>query len=143
MTSTFTCPSCGRLNRVRDDKLASGPKCGHCSAALDTSGHPIHVSDEGLDALIAKSPVPVLVDFYADWCGPCRMLSPHLQKLAEHHAGKIIVAKVDTQRNQRHAQKLNVQGIPAVFLYKGGEVVDQASGLRPQPFWESMVAPHL
>lgn len=143
MASTFTCPSCGKLNRVRPERLADHPKCGHCQAQLDTSGAPIHVDDAGLDRLIRSSPVPVLVDFYADWCGPCRMLAPHLDALGKAHAGQLIVAKVDTERDQRHAQRLGVQGIPAVYLFKGGNVVGEAAGLRPQAFWEQLVAPHL
>lgn len=143
MPSTFSCPGCGRLNRVRSDKLEDGPKCGHCKAALDTSGRPILVTDAGLDALLRSSPVPVLVDFYADWCGPCRALAPTLKELGAKHAGQLIVAKIDTQRDQRHAQRLGVQGIPALYLFKGGEVVDQATGMRPLGFWEQMVRPHL
>ncbi len=141
--STFACSHCGKLNRVRDDKLDKGPKCGHCGSRLDTSGHAVHVSDDQLDVLLRSSPVPVVVDFYADWCGPCRMLAPTLEQLGERHAGRLIVAKVDTQRYPRHAQRLRVQGIPAVFLFKGGELVDRATGLRPLPFWEQMVAPHV
>ena len=143
MSATFSCPGCAKLNRVRDERLADGPKCGHCGTALDTSGRPIYVGDDGLEALLRSSPVPVLVDFYADWCGPCRMLSPTLKQVGEAHAGELIVAKVDTQRNQRNAQRLGVQGIPAVFLFKNGELVDKASGLRPRGFWEQMVGRHL
>ena len=137
----FRCPSCGRINRVDADR--SGPTCGGCKASLDVSGAPVHLSDDQLSQLLSKSPVPVLIDFYADWCGPCRMLAPHLEQLGKKHAGKLVVAKVDTERHQREAARLGVQGIPALFLYKGGRLVDQAAGFRPLPGLEQLVAPHL
>ncbi len=140
-TPTFRCPSCGGLNRVVPGKAA--PRCGRCHAALSTDGHPQTVSDDELERLVRSSPVPVLVDFYADWCGPCQGLAPILAELASRHRGELIVAKVDTERSPRVAASLGVQGIPAVYLYKGGRVVDQATGLRPLPAWEQMVRPHL
>ncbi|MCO4746270.1 MAG: thiol reductase thioredoxin [Proteobacteria bacterium] len=141
--TVIACPSCARLNRVPESRLTSGPSCGACKTALPTQGEPIHVSDEGLARLIRSSPVPVLVDFYADWCGPCKMLSPHLEKLGAAERGRVIIAKVDTEKFQRHAGQLGVQGIPALFLFSGGTVVDKAAGFRPFPQLQTWVSPHL
>lgn len=140
-THVFRCPSCGGLNRVTPGRAA--PRCGRCHQALQTTGHPVSLSDAELQRLIDSSPVPVLVDFYADWCGPCRSLAPILADLGARHKGELIVVKVDTERHQQTAGALGVSGIPAVFLYKGGRVVERADGLRPLPAWEQMVAPHL
>lgn len=140
----FVCSSCHSLNRVPDDKLGSGQgKCGRCGSALAEQNKPTHVNDTDLEKIVRLSPVPVLVDFYADWCGPCRSLSPILEQLASRKAGKLLVVKVDTDRDQRFARDLNVSGIPAVFLFKGGQVVNQATGTRPMSFWEGFVQPHL
>ena len=143
MSRALVCPSCSKLNRIRADKLGSGPKCGHCKSALDTSGAPRPVDDAELSRLIRSSPVPVLVDFYADWCGPCRSLAPHLEQLGKNHPGALMVVKVDTERHQEHARQLGVQGIPALYLYRDGKVVEQTSGMRPLAFWEDWVRPHL
>lgn len=140
-THAYRCSSCGGLNRV--DPARAAPRCGRCHAALPTDGHPHDLTDDELERLVRSSPVPVLVDFYADWCGPCQVLGPILSDLATRHRGELIVAKVDTERNPRVAGALGVQGIPAVFLYEGGRVVDQATGLRPLEAWEQMVRPHL
>jgi thioredoxin 2 len=139
----FACPSCGGLNRVPAARVASSPTCGRCKERLPTDGTPLQLDDDALQRLVQASPVPVLVDFYADWCGPCKMLAPVLAQLAQRHAGRMVVAKVDTERSSRTAGQLGVQGIPAVFLYVGGRVVDQGTGFQPLPAWERMVAPHL
>jgi thioredoxin 2 len=143
MSRHFRCTACGRINRVPADKVAAGPKCGSCKTRLDVTNAPFHVGDTELTALIEQSPVPVLVDFYADWCQPCRMVAPVLQELARRHAGEIFVAKVDTERDQRWAGKLSVSGIPAIFLFKNGQVVDKVTGARPLQAMEAFVAPQL
>jgi thioredoxin 2 len=143
MSLIFPCSGCGGLNRVAPERTGSSPKCGRCGRPLSTSGSPLSVDDAQLRSLVRGSPVPVLVDFYSDSCGPCRMLAPVMQELAQKHAGKLIVAKVDTQRHQQVAAELAVTGIPAVFLYRNGVVVGQAAGFRPLPEWERMIQPHL
>ena len=141
-TLAFACTSCGGINRVPAAKVADGPTCGRCKARLDTSGAPVHADDATLERWIRSSPVPVLVDFYADWCGPCRSLAPILDSVARRHAGRAIVAKVDTERHQAHAQRLGVSGIPAVFLFSRGQVVEQAAGLRPPAFYDALLGRH-
>jgi thioredoxin 2 len=139
----FQCSACGGLNRIPADRLSQGPKCGRCSQPLSVRGEPIHLDDDGLEKLVHQSPVPVLVDFYADWCGPCRALAPTLAQVAAQYAGSLFVVKVDTEKDRRTAQSLGVQGIPAVFLFKDGKVADKAVGLRPLPFWMQWLQPHL
>jgi thioredoxin 2 len=135
------CPSCGKLNRVSPERR--DPRCGSCHAEIDSANPPFYASDDDLDALVGKSPLPVLVDFYADWCGPCRTLAPVLTELARKHTGRLLVAKIDTERHQRVAARLGVTGIPALFLYKDGVVVAETTGARPLPALESWIAPHL
>ena len=139
----FRCTSCGGLNRVPAERLDSGPRCGRCKAPLDLSGEPQHLDDAGAQTLLDQSPVPVLIDFYADWCGPCRALAPTLRTLARQQAGKLVVIKVNTDRDQRLAGSLGVRGIPALYLYKGGRPVDQITGARPLSELSRWVAPHL
>jgi len=139
----FRCTECGRINRIPQDKVHAGPRCGSCKAALDTSGAPALVSDAELQRLIDSSPVPILVDFYADWCGPCRSLGPVLAELGREQAGRLQVVKIDTQRDQGFAGRLGVRSIPAVFLFKGGQAVDSAVGAQPLPYWRRFVRPHV
>ncbi|MEN0064658.1 MAG: thioredoxin [Myxococcota bacterium] len=139
----YRCSSCGGVNRLPADKVGNNPTCGRCGASLDARAAPQKVDDDELEHLIANAPVPVLVDFYADWCGPCRALAPTVAELGQNHAGDLIIVKVDTDDNQRVARSLGVRGIPALFLYKGGQVVEQAAGAQSLGALEELVEKYL
>lgn len=139
----FRCPSCGGLNRVPSARLSQGPKCGKCQTVLDVSGHPVEVDDDALDRLVKSSPVPVLVDFWAPWCGPCRTVAPHLEALGKRHAGRLIIAKLNVDHHARTSTRLRVQGIPTLAVWQGGELKHSEAGARTGPALEAFVAPYL
>jgi len=137
------CAACGGINRVQPDRLAQDPICGRCKAAIDPAAHPAPVDDDTLDRLVAACPVPVLVDFWAPWCAPCRMVAPHLEALAKKHAGRLVVVKVDTDRHQRVAARLGVRSIPTLAVWKGGELARSQPGALTGPALDAFVNPYL
>lgn len=100
---------------------------------------PIHVTDEAFESKVMESDLPVIVDFWAPWCGPCKMVEPILEKLAEEYAGEVIVAKVNTDEHGQWARQFNVQGIPTMLFVANGEVVHQQVGAVPEPMLRDMV----
>ncbi len=100
---------------------------------------PVHVTDGEFEKSVLQSDLPVVVDFWAPWCGPCRMVAPVLDKLAETHAGRLIVAKVNTDENPDWASRFGVQGIPTMLFVARGKVVHQQVGALPEPYLRSMV----
>ncbi len=136
---TLRCAQCGTWNRVRADKAQSGPKCGSCSApiALD---HPILLDDESFDRVIAETEIPVFVDFYAEWCGPCHAMAPAVDQLARESIGKALIAKLDTDRAQRTAARFQIRGIPTSIVFRHGREQTRQSGALPLEMLRALVA---
>jgi thioredoxin 2 len=137
-----SCGGCAAINSVDPGRMGDGARCGRCKAPLVASA-PIEVGDDQLAALIGSAKLPVFVDFWAAWCGPCRAVAPHVAALAQRHAGRVIVAKVDTDRHQRHMAALDIRSIPTLVLYKGGKVVLKQAGAAGPGQLDQLVAPHL
>ena len=100
---------------------------------------PIHVNDSAFEQTVMKSPVPVIVDFWAPWCGPCKQVAPSLEKIAKDYDGKLIVAKVNTDEDAEWAARFQVSGIPTMLFVAGGKIVHQQVGAVPEPYLRDMV----
>lgn len=126
------CPSCSKFNRVPARRAADKANCAACKASLLPLLHPVAVgSSLDFDELVHDSPIPVLVDFWAAWCGPCKMVAPELAKLASTRGGGLIVAKVDTEALPEVAARFRIQGIPTMILFRGGAEATRLSGAMP------------
>jgi thioredoxin 2 len=126
--ATVACPFCGTLNRVDLARLADGPKCGECKRPI-LLDRPIAVSDASFERVIADTDVPVVVDGYADWCGPCKIMAPILDDFARDRAGEVLVTKLDTDRNAATAERLGVRAIPTLIVFRGGREVGRRAGV--------------
>ena len=128
------CPACGVRNRVPRDKIASGlePVCGRCKAPLPIGTKPIAVTDASFTAEVERSPLPVLVDAWAAWCGPCRMIAPVIDQLAGEMAGRLRVAKLNVDENPATAARFSLQSIPTLLVFRGGREVDRVVGVQPK-----------
>jgi thioredoxin 2 len=135
---TVACPFCGRLNRIDLARAGDRPKCGECSRPI-LLDRPISLTDADFDRVIADAQVPVLVDFYADWCGPCRMVAPIMDELARARMGSVLVAKLDTERNHGATTRFQVSSIPTVMIFKGGAPVARQLGALPKAGYEAML----
>jgi thioredoxin 2 len=137
MLATVPCPFCARLNRVDLGRLAAGPKCGSCKRPL-LLDRPVAVSADSFDAVLAGSDAPVLVDFYADWCGPCKVLAPIVDELAHDRAGSLLVLKLDTDKHPGISERYSIRGIPTLIAFQGGKEIGRHVGLAQRAQLEKL-----
>jgi thioredoxin 2 len=123
----IVCPRCQTINRVPDARLAEGPKCGQCHERLFT-GHPIALTARDFDMHATHSDIPLVVDFWAPWCGPCRMMAPAYEQAAKILEPHVRLAKVNTEEEQALAARFGIQSIPTVMVIRGGREVARQSG---------------
>jgi thioredoxin 2 len=129
-----TCSACGTKNRLDYRKLDKPAKCGKCKSPLQPPPTPIEVPTvAAFDALARDSVRPIVVDFWAPWCGPCRMVAPELEKVARAAAGEFLVVKVDTEALPALAQRYRISSIPTMAVLRGGRELTRTSGARPAP----------
>ena len=123
------CPKCGKTNRQAFGHLGQRARCGSCQADLPAPGEPVDLDSAArFDALVRESPLPILVDFWAPWCGPCRVVAPEIAKVARALAGRLIVAKVDTDVVDDVASRFGIRSIPTFILFKSGRELHRVSG---------------
>jgi len=127
-----TCPSCGSRNRLHPVQAGRKPICGKCKAALPAGDGPAEVTDATFSTEIEKSPVPVLLDLWADWCGPCHMLAPTIDQISSEMAGRVKVAKLNIDENPGIANRFGVRSIPTLLVLKDGKEVDRLVGVQPK-----------
>ena len=134
------CQACGQTNRLAYARLAGPSRCGQCKQPLSAPSSPIEVGDAAaFDRLIASASLPVVVDFWAPWCGPCRMVAPELEKVAARQAGRVLIVKVDTDAVPELGERFRVRSIPTMAVFAGGREVARTTGARPAAQIEAFV----
>lgn len=135
---TLRCQFCETWNRIDAARAADRPKCGKCGKPM-LLDRPVPLNDESFARTIEGSEVPVLVDFYADWCGPCKSMAPAVDEIAATYQGRALVAKLDTDRAQQTASSFNIRGIPTTIVFKGGREFARQTGAMPKPMLQKLL----
>ena len=128
------CSKCGTKNRIPADKQHLGPTCGKCKNAISliTAAVPVELDDAAFAGFISRATKPVMVDFFSPTCGPCRMLAPVIETMARKFYGRVIIAKLDTSRNQAAAAQYRITGVPTLLFFRNGKLVEQVTGTLPE-----------
>ena len=138
--ATVRCIFCSTLNRVDLSKVDHHPKCGECGRPI-LLDRPLPVTDQEFDQVVADAEVPVVVDFYADWCGPCKMMAPLFDDFAREQRGRALIAKMDTEHSPATPQRFGIRGIPTLIVFKNGkEVARQVGAVQNKARLEELLA---
>ena len=135
MNTMIVCPKCGAKNRISQDKQHLTPKCGRCGGSLagtPVSGRVNQLADASFYAQVERAGLPVMVDFYSPTCGPCRMIAPIIDTLAQEYAGRLLVFKLDTSTQQMTSARFQIRGVPTLLFFQDGRMVDQVVGAVPR-----------
>jgi thioredoxin 2 len=138
--ATVACPFCATLNRVDLSRIADRPKCGNCGRPI-LLDRPIAVTDATLDGVLAGTAVPVVMDCYADWCGPCKIMAPVLDEFARERQGQVLVTKLDTDLNPATTRRFDVHAIPTLIVFRNGREVGRRAGAMPRAELDALVGP--
>ena len=136
---TLRCQFCDTWNRIDATRAGDRPKCGNCGRPI-LLDRPWILNQDSFDRTIAETDVPVLVDFYADWCGPCKMMAPDVDKLAAAKTGKALIAKLNTDLAQATSQRFNVRGIPTTIVFRAGKEAGRVTGAVPYVELEKLLS---
>lgn len=123
----LACPHCLAMNRIPTARLGDGPKCGQCKQPMFTKA-PLEVTGQSFNSLVVKGDLPVVVDFWASWCGPCKMMAPVFEQLAQEMEPGLRFAKVDTEENQQLAAQYAIRSLPTLAVFKGGKEITRQAG---------------
>lgn len=136
--ATVPCTFCSALNHVDLARIAQRPKCGKCSRLI-LLDRPLRLNDNDFDRVLSDAEIPVLVDFYADWCAPCKVMAPIIDEYAHEHVGQVLVAKLDTDRNPATALRFSIRGIPTLIVFEGGRETKRQTGAVGRAQLESLL----
>lgn len=123
----IVCPRCDAVNRIPADRLGANPKCGKCKSTLFTSS-PVELTSKNFSKHVSRNDIPVIVDFWAEWCGPCKMMAPVFKQAAGELEPKLRLAKLDTERAQDIAARFNIRSIPTLAVFKNGREITRQAG---------------